>query len=51
MPTYRELCKRAKDMGYELTSALRAELRMLSNVSDEDLEKARRCVVAKQLAR
>lgn len=50
MPTHAQLIKRAKRMGYEVTPTLSAELRMLADVSDEDLQQAHYRTSVRQIA-
>ncbi len=47
---YRILCKRAKEMGYKLTPTLKAELRMLAAIPDEEIETAYRHHVVTEMA-
>jgi hypothetical protein len=47
---YRELCRRARKMGHELTPELRGELRILAAVPDEVFGKALRKAVVKDMA-
>lgn len=50
MGKYEQLIKRAKELGYELTPTLKADLRILASVSDSDIKKAHRDVVIDKLA-
>lgn len=50
-PSYLSLLRRAKAMGYTLTPALRAELRILAGVSDDEIRQVRRRAVMKSMAK
>lgn len=51
MPTHKQLIKRAKRMGHEITPTLNAELLMLASVSDADIKRVYKPAVVKKLAR
>ena len=50
MTTHAQLLKRAKKMGYKVTQTLSDELRMLADVTDQDLQTAHYRIAVNQIA-
>ncbi len=50
MTTYSQLLTRARKMGHELTPTLRAELKILASIPDDEFRKATRKAVVEVIA-